>query len=168
MLQNKSNQNHSYVAIVTVSVIGKGVMNLLQKHLYSFPEGTCRTKLQATPLLLLPGYCTFSGCTNWLAVYDLCSKVTRLNMSCMNQHLNLTFCQSFIKYNYLDKDVHICTNCCLNDFRSVSSTNHFSLWKSLQSNPLNSKQIQLRRSEVMDLGQSKRLCLRYSVSYIQD
>lgn len=141
---------------MTVSVRCKGVIKLLQKHPFSFPEGTRRTKLQTIPLLLSPG-CSFNGCTNWLATYDLCAKVTRLNMSCMNQHLNLRTSQSFIKYNYLDKDVHICTNCCLNDLRTVSSTNHFSLWKSLRSNPLNSKQIQRGWLEVTDLGESKRL-----------
>lgn len=127
---------------MTVSVICPGGIKLLQKHPFSFPEGPCRTELQTTPLLLLPGYCSFSGRTNWLAMYDLCSKATRLHVSCTNEQLNPKFSQSSIKDNCLDKDVRICTSCCLNDLRTVSSTNHFSLWKSLRSNPLNSKQIQ--------------------------
>lgn len=99
----------------------------------------------------------FSRCTIQLAAYDLCSKATRLNVNCMNR----TWASNFPKvlWNAITKDVHICTNHCLNEL--FSSTNDFSLGKSLLSWFDWSKQIQWGWLEVTDLGESKRLCLRY-------
>lgn len=77
-LWDKSNRHCCYTPIMTVSVIWKASA-YCKKHLFSFPEASCRAELQTVALLLLPGCCSCSGCTNWLPRYDLYSRVTNLH-----------------------------------------------------------------------------------------